>query len=162
MSSPLPTRRLIAAGVVLGIGLGGFLDGIVFHQILQVHSMLSARVPKTTITNLEVNMFWDGLFHAFTWVMTVAGVAMLWRAARQPEGSLSGGVLSGALVAGWGLFNLVEGILNHYLLGTHHVVQQVGLSAYDHLFVASGIVLMGIGALWIRAAARGRQARSLP
>ncbi|MCK1539441.1 DUF2243 domain-containing protein, partial [Bradyrhizobium sp. 176] len=31
----------ISAGVLLGLGLGGFFDGIVFHQLLQWHHMLS-------------------------------------------------------------------------------------------------------------------------
>jgi len=35
-------RPLIIAGLLLGIDLGGFADGILFHQILQIHNMLSA------------------------------------------------------------------------------------------------------------------------
>jgi uncharacterized membrane protein len=34
-------RPVIAAGIVLGIGVGGFIDGIFLHQIFQLHSMLS-------------------------------------------------------------------------------------------------------------------------
>ena len=44
----LNPRPLISAGTLLGIGLGGFVDGIVLHQMLQVHNMLSARRPKET------------------------------------------------------------------------------------------------------------------
>ena len=40
-------RPLIAAGTLLGIGMGGFVDGIVFHQLLQIHNMLSAKYPTT-------------------------------------------------------------------------------------------------------------------
>ncbi|MBV8486876.1 MAG: DUF2243 domain-containing protein, partial [Planctomycetaceae bacterium] len=76
---------LISAGTLLGVGLGGFVDGIVFHQILQVHNMLSGKYPATTLVNSEINMFWDGLFHAFCWIMTVLGVALLWRAGRRSE-----------------------------------------------------------------------------
>ena len=60
-------KPLIRAGIFLGIGMGGFFDGIVLHQLLQVHSMLTAKVPKDTIANVEINMFWDGMFHALTW-----------------------------------------------------------------------------------------------
>jgi uncharacterized membrane protein len=28
------------AGVILGLGLGGLIDGIVFHQVLQWHHMI--------------------------------------------------------------------------------------------------------------------------
>jgi len=38
LKRPIP---LIAAGIFLGLGLGGFVDGILLHQILQWHHMLS-------------------------------------------------------------------------------------------------------------------------
>jgi uncharacterized membrane protein len=45
-----PLRRpAVVPGVLLGAGFGGFVDGIVLHQILQVHSMLSAWLPPTTM-----------------------------------------------------------------------------------------------------------------
>ena len=31
-------RPLLAAGALLGIGMGGFVDGILFHQILQIQT----------------------------------------------------------------------------------------------------------------------------
>ena len=50
----------------MGIGLGGFVDGIVLHQILQWHHMLTdtGDYPPTTIAGLEANTLADGLFHA--------------------------------------------------------------------------------------------------
>jgi uncharacterized membrane protein len=78
-------RPLISAGTLLGVGMGGFVDGIVLHQILQVHSMLSARRPRDSVVNMEINMFWDGLFHAFTWSVTAVGIAMLFRAGRRAD-----------------------------------------------------------------------------
>ena len=42
-------RPLIAAGMLLGVGLGGFGDGIALHQLLQIHSMLSAIVPPNML-----------------------------------------------------------------------------------------------------------------
>ncbi|HEU5099504.1 MAG TPA: DUF2243 domain-containing protein [Roseiflexaceae bacterium] len=35
-------RPLSVAGIWLGLGLGGFFDGIVFHQILRWHHMLTS------------------------------------------------------------------------------------------------------------------------
>ena len=72
--------RLIAAGLVLGVGLGGFVDGIVLHQLLQLHHMVSHRRSPTTIAGLEVNTFWDGVFHAFSWVAVAVGIGLLWSA----------------------------------------------------------------------------------
>ena len=45
----------VSAGVFFGLGLGGFFDGIVLHQVLQWHHMLSNWFPVNTIENLEVN-----------------------------------------------------------------------------------------------------------
>jgi uncharacterized membrane protein len=143
-----PDRRpWLAAGTLLGMGLGGFFDGILFHQILQVHSMLSARLPKTTVPNVEINMFWDGLFHAGTWLLTAAGVGLLFRAARRGDAAPSGRAFAGSLALGWGLFNLVEGVIDHHVLALHHVVERLGASAWDWAFLGSGIVLVVVG--WI-------------
>lgn len=145
---------LIAAGAAIGIGMGGFVDGIVFHQILQLHEMLSAVVPRTTLVNVEINMFWDGLFHAFTWTMTAVGLALLWRAVKRPRVPLSTRVFVGSLLVGWGLFNVVEGVIDHQLLGIHHVVEVPGHLPYDLAFLASGVIFLAAGAALARGAAR--------
>lgn len=147
-------RPLVTAGTVLGIGLGGFLDGIVFHQILQLHNMLTARIPKDTLVNYEINMFWDGMFHAFTWTMTALGVGLLFAAARRPGAVFSTRTFVGALALGWGLFNLVEGVIDHHVLHLHHVVERLGVSVWDWLFLASGALLVALGSTLIRVDAR--------
>jgi uncharacterized membrane protein len=155
MDSEASARPLIAAGTALGIGMGGFVDGILFHQILQVHNMLSAVRPPSTLVNAEINMFWDGLFHAFTWVTTAVGIALLWRAVKRPRAPLSTRALVGSMILGWGLFNLVEGVIDHHLLGIHHVVERPGHLPYDLAFLASGVVFLALGALLARDAAPG-------
>ncbi len=148
----LNTKPLIAAGTLLGIGLGGFVDGILFHQILQLHSMLSARLPQDVLINVKISMVWDGLFHAFTWLMTAAGVALLWHAGKREEVPWNGRILWGGLLLGWGIFNLVEGLIDHHLLGIHHVVERLGLSVYDYIFLGSGLVFILIG-IWLTRSA---------
>lgn len=49
MEGPLKRNPLIASGLLLGAGLGGFFDGILFHQILQFHNMLSGKIPVTDL-----------------------------------------------------------------------------------------------------------------
>lgn len=158
MTGEANNRSLVAAGVLLGIGMGGFVDGIVFHQLLQVHNMLSAKVTRSTVVGLEINMFWDGVFHAFTWLMTALGLALLWRAVQCREAPRSTKILLGSLAAGWGLFNLVEGIINHHLLHLHHVTEGPNHLVWDLLFLGSGIVLLGLGILLIRAGGRVERA----
>jgi len=153
-------RPLIAAGVVLGIGMGGFVDGIVFHQILQTHNMLSARRPPTTLVDAKINMVWDGIFHALTWTATAIGLWLLWRALRPPEAPRSGRALVGAMLAGWGAFNLVEGVIDHHILHVHHVVESLGVSVWDWLFLASGVAFIAGGWALIRSGRANAPARS--
>ena len=142
---------VVRAGVAIGIGMGGFVDGILFHQILQIHNMLSARISPDTLVGAKVNMVWDGLFHAFTWSMAALGVLLLWRA-RSGAAVVPGRVFGGALLFGWGLFNLVEGVIDHHLLGLHHVIERLGTSIWDWLFLACGLALVATGRMLMRSA----------
>jgi uncharacterized membrane protein len=147
------TRPLIAAGAALGLGMGGFLDGIVFHQIFQLHNMLSNQYFPDSVVNLEINMFWDGIFHAFTWIVTALGIALLWNAARRPDVPWAKKTFFGSLILGWGVFNLTEGIINHQLLAIHHVVERAtGLAQvfWDLVFLASGVLFITIGLTLIK------------
>ncbi|HEY8445710.1 MAG TPA: DUF2243 domain-containing protein, partial [Thermomicrobiales bacterium] len=73
MDAETRRRRITTAGILLGLGLGGFFDGIVLHQILQWHHMVSSvsDYPTTTVAGLEANTLADGLFHAATYIFTV-------------------------------------------------------------------------------------------
>ena len=143
---------LVAAGVLLGAGLGGFVDGIVLHQIAQVHNLLSARIPVTDLVSAKVNMLWDGVFHAGVWLLTAAGLGMLWRAGGRPDVPWSGRTFVGALLAGWGLFNVVEGVIDHQILGLHHVHEYAeNPLVWDLAFLAFGAALLGVGWALVRS-----------
>ena len=134
--------------VLLGLGLGGFFDGIVLHQVLQWHHMLSAHTPVDTVEGLELNTLADGLFHAAAWLFTVAGVFLLWGALRRGA-VLRWSALIGGLLIGWGAFNLVEGLVNHQLLGLHHVRPGPDELIYDIGFLVWGAVMLLVGLrLW--------------
>jgi len=116
----------VSAGILFGLGLGGFFDGIMLHQVLQWHHMLtSAGYPANSVHNLEVNMLWDGLFHASTYVFVLLGLISLWQTAHRVHLWWSGKLLLGTVLMGFGIFNLVEGIIDHQILGIHHVNETV-------------------------------------
>ncbi len=143
---------LVAAGLLLGAGLGGFVDGIVLHQILQWHNMLSGQLPPDTLVRAKINMYWDGLFHAAVWVLTVTGLALLWAATGRPDVPHSGRTLLGGLLLGWGLFNVVEGLIDHTLLGLHHVYEYTANHGpADLAFLAFGLGLLLAGGALVRA-----------
>jgi uncharacterized membrane protein len=54
---------------LMGVGLGGFIDGIVLHQVLQWHHLLTStgEHPSRTVSGLEANTLADGFFHLATW-----------------------------------------------------------------------------------------------
>lgn len=160
MNPPLQAGPLVSAGTFIGIGLGGFVDGIVFHQVLQVHNMLSAVIPPDDLLRTKINMVWDGYFHAAVWCITVAGVVLLFRAGQRPDAAWSGRMLLGSALAGWGLFNLVEGVIDHHILGLHHVVENASSHwPGDLAFLASGVVLVAVGVVLVR---RGVVSASAP
>ncbi len=137
----------LAGGLLLGLGLGGFIDGIVLHQILQWHNMGSAVLPPTTMEAMSQNMLWDGLFHLATWVLTVSGVVVLCLEARRGTAPATLRVLTGQMLLGWGVFNLVEGAVDHLLLEIHHVRDlPMHVPAYDWIFLGvGGFALAGLG-----------------
>jgi uncharacterized membrane protein len=145
---------LVAPAVVLGVGLGGFVDGIVLHQLLQWHHMLTAEgnYPSDTIAGLEVNTLWDGLFHVASWLAVLLGVVLMWARVRQPSAATgSWRTLAGGLAVGWGAFNLVEGIVDHHILTIHHVRDDVAEPLpWDVGFLAFGAVVLVVGIMLVR------------
>lgn len=150
---PTEARPLVIAGIVLGVGLGGFFDGIVFHQILQTHHMLSGHPDPAIADNIELNILVDGLFHLVAYLFTILGIALVWRAWRIDTVRPSGRGLLGSVLIGWGLFNLVEGVLNHHVLQLHHVWPDGpgGRLVWDIGFLGWGLVMLLVGVLLLRS-----------
>ena len=137
-----------SAGILFGLGLGGFFDGIVLHQVFQWHHMLSSWYPTDSIEDLKFNTTWDGIFHSATYVFIVSGLFTLWRTAHHTDLYLSNKLLAGTLLIGWGAFNLVEGLIDHELLGVHHVNELVRSSQrlyWDIGFLAWGLAMLVAG-----------------
>src|SRR5918997_5195397 len=92
-----------APSFVLGLGFGGFLDGIVLHQVLQWHHLLTSTEdhPMGTVAGLEANTLADGIFHLATWFLVAAGSAMMLRAWQQGRLAPPWRVHLGMALAGW-------------------------------------------------------------
>ena len=137
-----------AAGLLYGLGLGGFVDGIVLHQLLQWHHMVSNvdGQPTDTVAGLEVNTMADGFFHVATWLLVVGASIVTIAQWRQGRLAPSWSFHIGLVLAGWGTFNIVEGLVDHHLLGAHHVRDDLGGPlSWDLAFLASGVVLVVVG-----------------
>jgi uncharacterized membrane protein len=156
-AAPATRPSIGTAGILLGIGFGGFFDGILLHQILQWHHMLTSTGdhPATTVAGLEDNTLADGLFHALTFVTALIGLTLLWTAVRNGA-ALAGRHLFGLMLAGWGAFNLVEGIVDHQILTVHHVNPD-NVMLWDTLFLILGAALLVGGLALARSGARAEE-----
>ena len=143
---------VISAGILLGSGLGGFADGVVLHQILQWHNMLSSVRPPVDLLSMKYNMVWDGIFHMLCWFTVILGVWRLWLAGKRVDVAWSTPSLLGAMLLGWGLFNFFEGVLDHQLLGLHHVHPGAAQTAWDLGFLLFGVLQIAGGGAVIRSA----------
>lgn len=148
----LPT----GAGILLGVGMGGFFDGIILHQVLQWHHLVtSAGYPPDSVENLRFNTLLDGLFHVMCYLFVAIGLVLFWRAARRPHVRWSSKLLIGALLIGFGSFNLIEGLIDHQLLGLHHVNEtapptqwlywDLGFLVWGAVMVVAGWLLRRVG-----------------
>ena len=156
MESKLEQRNhsglLVAAGILIGAGLlAGFVDGILLHEILQWHHMVTSVRPATNLSNLEANTLADGLFHLGTWTLTVIGGVLLWRAGGRDDVPWSPKIFGGSLLFGAGLFNFIEGIIDHQILGIHHVKPGPNQLAWDIGFLIFGAGLALVGWILLRS-----------
>ena len=139
----------------MGMGLGGFIDGIVLHQILQWHHMLTGTGdhPSNTVVGLEANTLADGFFHLATWVLVATATFLTIRAWQRRELAPPWRAHVGMLLAGWGVFNVVEGLIDHQILGIHHVRDDLGaplgwdlaVLAFGGLLILGGLALARSG-----------------
>ena len=133
-------------GFVMGLGLGGLVDGVVLHQVLQWHHMLTGDRSAATVAGLEANTLADGFFHVATIVLITAATVMTVGAWQRGEIAPAWRVYAGTLLAGWGVFNLVEGVIDHQVLGVHHVRDDLGAPlGWDLAFLALGLALLAAG-----------------
>ncbi|ESW73537.1 hypothetical protein X773_27385 [Mesorhizobium sp. LSJC285A00] len=112
--------RTRAGWLLLGFALGGFFDGIVLHQILQWHHLLSG-VADPVGSDLRFQIMADGLFHLFMYVLAVAGTVLL--VAARAAGARPGTTteILRLAFAGFGVWHVVDAVVFHWLLGLHRI-----------------------------------------
>jgi len=153
---------LVRAGLVLGMGFGGLADGIVLHSILGWHHLICAGATvycqPTSVGQLQLENTEDGYFDLALWLVLLAGTAMIFGAARQAGRPWSGRVLLGSMLLGSGLFNFIEGLVDHQILGIHHVLPGTPHQfLFDMIFLANGVLFAAVGALLIRRRRSGNR-----
>jgi uncharacterized membrane protein len=134
------------AGYLLGFALGGFFDGILLHQVLQWHHLLSAVGPA----DLRFQLAADGLFHLLMYVVAALGLWRLWAVGRR-TGLPSGQALLADLLIGFGAWHVLDGVVSHWILGIHRIRMESESRLFWDLvwFAIFGLVPIAIG-WWLR------------
>jgi uncharacterized membrane protein len=140
------------AGYLLGFSLGGFFDGILLHQILQWHHLLSA-VDRPPFQDLRVQVMADGLFHAAMYLIALIGLWNLFRARHIFAGRAADRLLVANALIGFGVWHVVDAVLFHWTLEIHHIRMDRDPLFWDILwFVVFGLLFIGAG-IWLRRGA---------
>ncbi|MBT9368691.1 DUF2243 domain-containing protein [Rhizobium sp. CSW-27] len=108
-----------AAGYLIGFGLGGFFDGILLHQILQWHHLLSA--VDAVRGDLRLLILWDGLFHLAMYLITGLGLWGLWRHRQRLATAGGDRRLIAQSLLGFGSWHAVDALFSHWLFGLHRI-----------------------------------------
>lgn len=144
------SRSLRWAGYLLGFSLGGFFDGILLHQILQWHHLLSA-LEGGVFENIEVQILADGVFHALMYVIGAVALWLLWKGRRECALPGADRLLLGNAFIGFGVWHMLDGVLSHWILGIHRIRMDAANPLIWDLawFVVFGVLFVAIG-WWLR------------
>lgn len=135
----------IAPGFVVGASLAGLFDGIVLHQVLQWHHMLciETHCVVKTVEVMKRQNFYDGIFHLAMYILLLIGLTLLTSALR--DRTFASHRFWGAIVFGFGVFNVLEGIIDHHILQIHHVRFGPTQPVWDISFLILGAILALVG-----------------
>ena len=136
--SAVSTSRSLWSGVLVGLGVAGFVDETVFHQLLHWHHFYDKSTPDAGLVS-------DGLFHVASWVAIVAGLFLFADLRRRDDWAPD--TWWGGLLLGLGGFQLYDGIVQHKLLRLHQIRYGVDVTPYDVTWNLVAVVLVVAGAV---------------
>ena len=148
--SPRPARNTWS-GILFGVGVAGFIDETVFHQILHWHHFYD-------LSTTDVGLVSDGLLHAFSWFATIAGLFLV--ADLRRRGSFVAQRWAGGLLLGLGAFQLYDGLFQHKVLGIHQIRYVDDLLVYDIVWNVVAVLALAVGAGLTDASRRATAPRS--
>ncbi|MEK4531368.1 DUF2243 domain-containing protein [Solibacillus sp. FSL K6-1554] len=130
------SRRNMWSGILFGVGLIAFIDETVFHQLLRWHHFYD----KSTT---DVGLISDGIFHAFSWFATIAGL-FLFADLRRRNGLIFQRWLGGVLL-GIGVFQLYDGLIQHKWMRIHQIRYVDNVIVYDIVWNVTAFIILLIG-----------------
>jgi uncharacterized membrane protein len=141
-------------GLLLGFALGGFFDGILLHQILQWHHLLS---NVDAVKDMRAQILADGIFHALMYAIAAVALFKLWR--RRSDFAAPGADLAlfGHALVGFGAWHIADAVFSHWITGIHRIkLDSPNPLVWDLAwFFAFGVVPALLGCLVLRKAGQG-------
>lgn len=132
-------RRLMLSGFLFGCGIAAsMIDLFIFHLALQWHHFYDLSTTRVALTT-------DGFFHAIGWFITIWGLFLLADIRRRAH--VAWWRWAGAVTAGVGFFQLLDGVVSHKLLRIHQIRYGVDLLPYDLTWIGSAILILLVGLL---------------
>jgi uncharacterized membrane protein len=128
--------RNLWGGFLFGLGLVGFIDETVFHQLLHWHHFYD----KSTT---DIGLVSDGIFHAFSWFATIGSSFMLADLHRRHAFWRKRWV--GGLFLGAGSFQLYDGVVQHKLMKLHQIRYNVDITLYDAVWNITAFAMIVVG-----------------
>lgn len=144
------SRAFRWSGYLLGFALGAFFDGILLHQVLQWHHLLSG-LQGEPFNDIRVQILADGLFHLKAYVFALIGLGLLWHTRGEFTRPLAGRLLLADTLIGFGVWHVLDGILSHWILGIHRIrMDAENVLLWDLVwFFVFGIAVIAAG-WWLR------------
>ncbi|QRV15565.1 DUF2243 domain-containing protein [Haloterrigena salifodinae] len=143
-------RRFLLAGGTIGFGFGAVVDTVIFHLTLQTHHLLSGYYDPYSLDGYRTNVMFDGLFLIATLAITCVGFGLLWRVVNGTDRRFSTTYLLGSVLVGASVFNVYDGVVDHYVLDLHNVVH--GTEAWNPHWVVVSVILLALGLGLLRVA----------
>ncbi len=157
-------RFPLVTGIFLGIGIAGFIDETVFHQLLQWHNFYWG-------TDEHGRILSDFIFHVGSMLMLLWGAARMWHD-RTTYHPLRSKVILAGIPIGAGGFNAYDGVVQH-LIFHFHLVDEFACSQpmngsnsiatcpqdipYEIVWIGIGAAVAALGIMvWRRAVREAR------
>ncbi len=139
--------KSVLSGVLIGVGVAGFLDETAFHQLLHWHHFWDGGSPAAGLVS-------DGLFHAGSWIPLVAGLFWFADLRRRDVTSMRSWVAG--ILLGAGGFQPYDGTVQHKLLHLHQIRYNVAIWPYDVVWNVLAAIMIMVAVLLLRRDRRRR------
>jgi uncharacterized membrane protein len=115
-------KQLCFAAFWLGFALSGFFDGILLHQVLQWHHLLSGLdIQGSPFAVVRFQVLADGYFHLLMYVIAALALWLLWRARSTFDHSGASKLLISWLLIGFGVWHFVDAVASHWVIQIHRI-----------------------------------------